>query len=43
MLLTISGQWIPELCSDNQITLKELAEKIGISASKLCWIVRGEV
>ena len=36
------GQRISDLCNGNHITQKELAEKIGISASQLSRIVSGE-
>ena len=37
-----SGQRISDLCNGNHITQKELAEKIGVSASQLSRIVSGE-
>lgn len=36
------GQRISDLCNGNHITQKELAEKIGVSASQLSRIVSGE-
>ena len=36
------GQRISDLCNGNHITRKELAEKIGVSASQLSRIVSGE-
>ena len=37
-----TGQRISDLCNGNHITQKELAEKIGVSASQLSRIVSGE-
>ena len=36
------GQRISDLCNGNKIKQKELAEKIGVSASQLSRIVSGE-
>ena len=36
------GQRISDLCNGNHITQKELAEKIGVSASQWSRIVSGE-
>ena len=36
------GQRISDLCNGNHITQKELAEKIGVSASQLSRIVSGD-
>lgn len=36
------GQRISDLCNGNYITQRELAEKIGVSAFQLSWIVSGE-
>lgn len=36
------GQRISDLCNGNHISQKQLAEKIGVSASQLSRIVSGE-
>lgn len=41
-LLKTPGQRILDLCNGNHITQKQLAEKIGVSASQLSRIVSGE-
>ena len=38
----IPGQRISDLCNGNHISQKQLAEKIGVSASQLSCIVSGE-
>lgn len=38
----IPGQRISDLCNNNHISQKELAERIGVSASQLSRIVSGE-
>ena len=40
--VALPGQRISDLCNGNHITQKELAEKIGVSASQLSRIVSGE-
>ena len=42
LIRVFSGQRISDLCNGNHITKKELAEKIGVSASQLSRIVSGE-
>ncbi len=42
LIRVFSGQRISDLCNGNHITQKELAEKIGVSASQLSRIVSGE-